>query len=204
MSADELRQAVLYHQAEPQAKQDTYTQFDNVDFVINVGEGRALLKNSVRILGDLLVTSDGTARVAAAGIGFNRNAGAHSFIQSVQVSAQNAGLIENLQSYPRLVNMVSTASNDRMDLINSDRMCELRGHIDEATELWSRGHTTYVEAGGTATTQDFDFSLKPLCCLNSMSGGDLAASKSGSITLTLDLAKNIDALKGRGQNQVLK
>jgi len=44
MSDSELRQTVLYHQAEPQAKQDTYKEFDNVDFVINVGEGRALLK----------------------------------------------------------------------------------------------------------------------------------------------------------------
>lgn len=193
---DELRQTVLYHEVEPQAVQSSYTEFDNVDFVINVGEGRALLKNSVRVLADVLVTTDGTTRVAANGLGWNRNAGAHCFFQSVQVSAQSAGLIENIQNYPRLVSMVSVASNDRLDLINSDRQCELRGHIDESTDLWAQGYTTYVEAGGTAVTQDFDFSLKPLCALNAMSGGDLASSKSGSITLTMNLAKNVDALRG--------
>ena len=57
---DELAQTVLYHQVEPQATQTTYKSFDNVDFVINAGEGRALLKNSVRILGDLKVNSTGS------------------------------------------------------------------------------------------------------------------------------------------------
>ena len=196
---EDLRQTVLYHEVEPQAVQTSYTEFDNVDFSINVGEGRALLKNSVRVLADVLVTTDGTTRVAAGGLGWNRNAGAHCFFQSVQVSAQAAGLIENVQNYGRLVSMVSVASNDRLDLINSDRQCELRGHIDESTDLWAQGYSTYVEAGGTATTQDFDFSLKPLCALNAMSGGDLAADKSGTITLTMNLAKNVDALRGSAQ-----
>ncbi len=203
MSDNELRQTVLYHQAEPQAVQQTYTEFDNVDFIINVGEGRSLLKNSVRILGDVLITdpASGAAlnRLTAEGVGWDRNAGAHSFFQSIQVSAQNAGLIENLQNYPRMVSMVSVASNDNLDLINSDRICELRGHIDEATDLWARGDTTYVVAPGVAVTQDFDFSIKPLCALNAMSGDDLAQSKSGSITLTCNLARNIDAIRGGAQ-----
>ena len=44
--SEELRQTIIYHQVEPQATQDAYREFDNVDFVINVGEGRRLLKNS--------------------------------------------------------------------------------------------------------------------------------------------------------------
>ena len=76
--SDDLRQSVLYHQVEPQATQDSYTEFDNVDFVINVGEGRRLLKNSVRILGDLKVNSTGTTR-STTNIGFDRVAGAHAF-----------------------------------------------------------------------------------------------------------------------------
>ena len=199
MSDDELRQTVIYHQAEPQAVQSQYTEFDNVDFVINVGEGRSLLKNSVRILGDVLIatSNDPADRCAVPNVGWNRNAGAHCFIQSLQVSAQNAGLIENLQNYPRMVNMVSIAGNDQLDLINSDRLCELRGHIDELTNLYSLGDITYVEAGGTAVTQDFDFSIKPMCALNAMSGDDLPQSKSGSLTLTCNLARNVDALRGR-------
>ena len=207
MSSEDLRQSVLYHETDPQATQAEYTEFDNVDFVINVGEGRALLKNSVRILGDLRVNSAGAGpagtRNAAAGLGFNRNAGAHSFFQSIQVSMQNSGLVENVQNYPRLVNMLSVSSNAATDLINSDRICELRAFNDELTQLWTQGNTTYIVVGGVAEVtgpDDFDFSLKPMCALNAMSGGDLAASKSGAITLTCNMARNIDALSGATQD----
>ena len=127
--SDDLRQDVLYHQVEPQATQDSYTEFDNVDFVINVGEGRSLLKNSVRVLADLSILADGT-NPSAVNCGFDRCAGAHSFIDSVQ---------------------------------------------------------------------DVDFSLKPVCALNRMSGDDLPSSKTGPITLTCNLARNRVALMGSGQ-----
>jgi hypothetical protein len=114
---DELRQTVIYHQVEPQATQTVYKSFDNVDFVINAGEGRALLKNSVRILGDLRVNKTGTTQNDVVGIGFDRNAGAHCFIDSIQVSMENAGLVENIQHYPRYVSMVGHATDDRLDLL---------------------------------------------------------------------------------------
>jgi len=196
---DELSQTVVYHQVEPQATQSSYKSFDNVDFVINVGEGRALLANSVRILGDLRVNTTGETR-SVGGIGFDRNAGAHSFIDSIQLSMDNAGLVENIQHYPRYVSMVGHATDDRLDTLNSDRQCELKGHIDESPELMCNGITTYVEAGGTATGPvDADFSLKPVCGLNRMSGGNLAESVSGSVTLTCNLARDVVALRGRLQ-----
>lgn len=196
---DELSQTVLYHQVEPQATQSSYSSFDNVDFVINVGEGRALLANSVRILGDLRVNTTGETR-SVGGIGFDRNAGAHCFIDSIQLSMDNAGLVENIQHYPRYVSMVGHATDDRLDTLNSDRQCELKGHIDESPELQCLGISTYVEAGGTATGPvDADFSLKPVCGLNRMSGGNLAESVSGSVTLTCNLARDVVALRGRLQ-----
>lgn len=196
---DELSQTVLYHQVEPQATQSSYKSFDNVDFVINVGEGRALLANSVRILGDLRVNTTGETR-SVGGIGFDRNAGAHCFIDSIQLSMDNAGLIENIQHYPRYVSMVGHATDDRLDTLNSDRQCELKGHIDESPELMCLGISTYVEGGGTVTGPvDVDFSLKPVCGLNRMSGGNLAESVSGSVTLTCNLARDVVALRGRLQ-----
>ena len=197
---DEMMQTVIYHQVEPQATQPSYKSFDNVDFVINAGEGRALLKNSVRILGDLRVNSTGTTR-ATAGIGFDRNAGAHCFIDSIQVSMENAGLVENIQHYPRYVSMVGHATDDRLDLLNSDRACELKCHVDAYPEALTKGIETYVVGGGSGVTvlQDVDFSLKPVCGLNRMSGGDLAEAVSGSVTLTCNLARDVVALRGRSQ-----
>jgi len=200
---DELAQTVLYHQVEPQATQSLYQSFDNVDFVINAGEGRALLKNSVRILGDLRINSTGaagpTGTRATGGIGFDRNAGAHCFVDSIQISMDQLGLVENIQNYPRYVSMVGHATDDRLDTLNSDRQCELKGHVDAAPEALAQGILTYVEAGGTAVTDDVDFSIKPVCGLNRMSGGDLAESVSGSVTLTANLARDVVALRGRNQ-----
>ncbi len=196
---DQLSQSVLYHQVEPQAKQTVYKSFDNVDFVINVGEGRALLKNSVRILGDLKVNSTGATR-STGGIGWDINAGAHCFIDSVQVSMDNAGLVENIQHYPRYVSMVGHATDDRLDNLNSDRQCELKAHIQVANEILGQGIGTYVEGTGVATLpEDVDFSIKPVCGLNRMTGGDLAESVSGSVTLTCNLARDVVALYGREQ-----
>ena len=198
MNNEDLRQTILYHQAEPTAVQATYGEYDNVDFVINVGEGRKLLKNSVRVLCDILVETAAATRVVAQEIGWDRNAGAHSFIDSIQVSMQNVGLVENCSNYARYVSMASHGTNDRLDMLNSENQCELRGHIDEATNLWARGVTNYIEnTAAGVVTQDVDASLSPVCCLNRMVGDDLSSKKSGSITLTLNLARNAQALRGR-------
>jgi len=202
--SDELRQTVLYHQVEPQATQDTYTEFDNVDFVINVGEGRRLLKNSVRVLGDLRIYENATD-VSTANIGFDRVAGAHAFVDSCQVSSINQGLIENITNYGRWVSMAGHASYDRQDMINSNLSCELRGHLDHVPNLMGQQITTYAATnGGTNTTADADFSFKPVCALNRMSGDDLPSSKSGAITLTLNLQRNRVVLMGTGQQDLSK
>ena len=44
---------LVYAQVEPEAKKSSYEEFDTLDFVINVGEGRCLVKNSIRLLGTL-------------------------------------------------------------------------------------------------------------------------------------------------------
>ena len=39
---------IIYHTAQPQAIQDGgYVSYNNIDFVINPGENRSLMKNSV-------------------------------------------------------------------------------------------------------------------------------------------------------------
>ena len=197
--SEDLRQSILYHQVEPQATQDSYGEFDNVDFVINVGEGRRLLKNSVRVLADLQVYSDGTT-ISAVDLSFDRNAGAHTFIDSVQVSSLEQGLIESITNYNRYVSMASHATYDRLDLLNSDLQCEMRCVNQVAAALLCQQIKTYSnDSGGTVAASDIDFSIKPVCCLNRMSGDDLPSSKTGAMTLTLNLARNRIALQGAGQ-----
>ena len=86
MNNEDLKQTILYHQVEPTATQATYGEFDNVDFVVNVGEGRSYLKNSFRVLADVLITTDGATRVTTEQVGWDRNAGGHCFIDSLRYS----------------------------------------------------------------------------------------------------------------------
>ncbi len=195
----DLRQTVLYHQVEPQATQDKYTAFDNVDFVINVGEGRRLLKNSVRVLGDLKINTTGSTR-SVGNVGFDRVAGAHAFIDSCQVSSINQGLIENITNYGRWVSMAGHAAYDRNDMVNSNLACELRASKQTITDFYGRGILTETDGSGVAVLEeDADFSIKPICALNRMSGDDLPSSKSGAITLTINLQRDRVVLMGDAQ-----
>ena len=53
-----MNSTIVYHSADPESLQSSYIEYNNVDFVLNVGEGRSLVQNSVRILGDVLITTE--------------------------------------------------------------------------------------------------------------------------------------------------
>jgi hypothetical protein len=191
---------LLYHRAEPESKKDSYVEFDALDFNINVGEGRVLVKNSVRLLADLQVRDNGAR--SATDITFDPRCGAHAFIDSVQVAfleGPMAGQKENINNYARYVAMLQTATKCPEDSLNASDVCELKGFNVETTTLYSKGRVT--RNSGTKLTNDQDFSLKPVCALNKMSGGDLPYSKSGTIRLTCNLAPNRSALMGAAYNQ---
>ena len=78
----------MLHQVQPQSIQATYTEYNQLDFLISVGEGRSLLPGSVRILADLRVNETGLSR-SSGQITYNKNCGGHAFIDSVQVQTQN-------------------------------------------------------------------------------------------------------------------
>jgi len=197
----DLQQEVLYHQVQPQSIQSEYNQFNQVDFLLSVGEGRSLVKNSVRVLADVQVqsASGSPGTRASGGIMFNRNVGGHAFIDSISVTAANLGLMETLNSYPRWVNTSAVTSLDNLDMLNASNHCELRGVNNRVMLDYSEGITQTI-TGGTAVAKDADFSIKPMCCLNRMSGDDLPFDKSGIITMNLNLARNMDALFGKNQD----
>ena len=190
---------LIYHRSEPESKKDSYLQFDSLDFNINVGEDRVLVKNSVRLLGDLKVLDNGAVPGAAVDIGFDPRCGMHSFFESVQVSfldGPNPGQKENLQNYARYVYMQESATKAPEDMLNASNVVELKADDLKSTILYSKGRLTRNTGGGATVQSDQDFAMKPVCVLNKMSGGDLPMSKSGIIRLTMNLAPNHSALCG--------
>jgi hypothetical protein len=190
---------LLYHQSQPESKKESYSEFDVLDFNINVGENRVLVKNSVRLLADLRVLDNGTR--SNTDIMFDPKCGAHAFIDSVQVSfieGNMAGQKENIQNYARYVGMLQSATKCPEDTLNASDQVELKAFNVETTTLYSKGRVT--RNSGTKITNDQDFAIKPVCSLNKMSGGDLPYSKSGTIRISLNLAPNRSALMGAALN----
>jgi hypothetical protein len=186
---------LIYHVSEVVQKKDSYLEFDSLDFDINVGEGRSLVKNSVRLLGDLDVLDGGGANSAE--IYFDPICGVHAFIDSVQVTftdGANVGVKENIQNYARYVAMSEMATKAPEDALNGSSVCELKGFDHKTSKLYANGRIT--RNSGAKPTGNQDFSMKPVCALNKMSGGNLSYSKSGQIRLTMNLAQNRSALMG--------
>ena len=201
----DLRQSKLYHEVKPSSEQQVYTEMNQPTFLISVGSGRSLVKNSVRLIGDIRVKLDAN-NVNTGGRLFNRNAGAHVFFNSVTTSFAGgqgpgaaSGIIENLQSYPRWVAMNGVASLNELDMLNGKNQCELRGVNNAVMADYAEAITSDLGTG-TDPTQDPDFSLKPECCLNRMTGGDLPFNKTGIITLMTSLSRNMEALFGGNQD----
>ena len=191
-----MESTIIYHQAEPEALQSVYQEFNNCDFVLNVGAGRSLVRNSIRVCGDLRITSDGVTRTTGQNY-FDFRIGVHSFVDSLQVvfgGASNGGVKENIQNYARWAAMQSVASLNEDDYLNASNLVELRAPNQLCVERFADGEITSQTTA--PQTIDFDFAMKPYCILNKMSGDHLPFEKSDEIRLTLNLARNISALMG--------
>lgn len=204
---------VVYHQNESEANRQFHKEFDNVDFLINVGPGRALVKNSLRLVGDLRVNvvdnpDPATGTRSVGGHLFNRNGGAHCFIDSLQVQfteGDKQGNMENISNYNRYCVMQSVATEDKDDLFNGKNVCELKAPNPTIIEQYCEGVKTR-NATGARKTDNVNFSIKPKCCLNAMDlgvqSGNLPYDKTGAIKITFNLAKNNSCLFGGLQSIV--
>jgi len=201
MTDNDLIQRVLYHEVQPQSIRSTYNEFNQIDFLISVGEGRSLVPGSVRLCADLLVEKT-TGTRSDGGRSYNRNCGGHSFIDSIQVQSINQGLLENSQNYARLVNMEANASLTDNDMLDSKHACELRTSNQNIATDMCKGITHNVGTGDDVVS-DADWSIKPLICLNK-ADRDMPMSKTGLITLQVNLARNMSALMGEQQDSATK
>jgi len=193
--------SLVYHRAEPQQKKDSYEQFDTLDFNIDVGDGRVLVKNSVRLVADLAVLDNGVRN--ATFIHYDPRAGAHAFIDSIQTEFEGGSIAggqkENISNYARSVVMEEVAMKSPDDAYNASSVCELKGFDSKTAILFSKGRVTRNTTGATIPN-DKQFSIKLHNCLNKMSGGDLPYSKSGMVRVSVNLAPNSSALMGAALN----
>lgn len=188
----------LIHQVEPLAVKSSYGENEIVDFVLDF-EGRAMELNSIRLNGSIKVCDAGNNRIVAQDVVLSKSCGVHSVISSVTTEIQNGGVIENIGSdYSRMVKTVSSATLYDGDYCMSNFVCEGRSNAYVANQAVSQGQVA-VKAGAnnSNTIKDFEFSIKPMICLNQATGGSLSYQKSGSIRLSFNLEKNLKALSGQ-------
>mgnify|MGYP005987431931 CR=1 FL=1 len=191
----------IYAESQPLNRKDFYSAFNVVDFELN-DLGRSLVPNSIKLEGDLVITTDGTTQVPANNfevIRFNRKTGIHGAIESVSCSTVNQGTLESINNYARFIAMEETATASIDDANNASKQVELKATNEIFTGLYSAvQNSVYTDAGGNA--QNFpelvDFSAKPRICLNRFSGGNLAFSKTGAMKISFTLARNQAFLHG--------
>tara|TARA_R110002049_G_scaffold111716_2_gene261010 strand:- start:1131 stop:2336 length:1206 start_codon:yes stop_codon:yes gene_type:complete len=209
------------HEVQPENYKVSYNEYDIVDFILPF-ENRALQLNSIRVLCD--INTDLTTFSAKAGSGtteiavdlgdnqsvfYNNLAGGHSVIDTITTSFSNGGTIENFTNYPRYVAMKTSATKDKMDLLNASSACEGKTPLIKYTNTLLRGSYSssvsgYVAGNGVSgqsqATEPFNVSFKPDFCLNNASaqGGQalLSHTKSGNIRVSIRLTRGASTLFG--------
>ena len=196
----------IYHESQPENKKSEYTAQSVVDFVLNA-QGRSLVPNSIHIIGEFKVTSDGSnapAKDAFSTHKINRKAGIHSVIESINCSAVNVGNLESLNNYNRFVAMEETGTAYRDDYMNASKQIELKAPDEVQAGLYCNVDPQSAFEGNPPASADNNrnnsFSFKPRCCLNRFAGGNLAFSKTGAMQVSLTLARNQAVLYGVNLN----
>jgi hypothetical protein len=191
-------QDIRYHSVQPSNKKSTYSEFDNIDFILNAN-GRKLVGGSVRILGDVTVYPNGVNPLTET-VSFDGLTGSHSWFNSIITSCSSIGQVENLNFYPHMVASKARAQLSREDTFQSQYACENRVPDGRMSCAVLKGTTA-----GVITTYDptlirpMDFAVRPDFCLNSFLAGtdnNLPFAKTGDITISLIVSQSISVLFG--------
>ncbi len=193
-----MSDTVMYHSSLPQNNADSYVENSQIEFVIDIPQGRAMKEGTLNIQFDLRVNSTGNTRVVGTNeIGYDHLIGGHGIFQSFQSSA-NSGMIESLQNYPRSVKMFNETQMSRNSVFSGLNQCELvMPNFANTTSVCSGYSIT--NAGGTTRTRDFDCNVKPLIALN-RTLSPISPMKTGRINLVAILERNNGFLHGNDVN----
>ena len=198
---------IRYHISNPENNaSDGYKEFSTVDFVLDAS-GRQLVANSIRLEADLAVHSTGTPPLAIENDGqltrtyprvqLDPNVGAHALFESFQVVLpKSLGLIHNANEYPRYVKMMAKGQYSLDDYISAELLSELRcGRNDVAYPSINRQAKGGGENGGN-NLENPSFCIKPMIAINQTTGGNYSFDKMGAIRISMNLARNNQALFG--------
>jgi hypothetical protein len=191
---------IRYHSVQPlNLRPDGYTDFDNIDFQVAC-QGRKILGNSVRILGNITVYPTQTATNLDENIYYDGLTGSHSWFQSITTSFQTVGQVENIQFYPNKVASKSRAQLANEDLFQSMYQCENRNPNGELNNILLKGTTANdAEAYVAGLNRPLDFAIKPDFCLNNFVAGTDSAlpyAKTGDINIQLIVSRSVSVLYG--------
>ena len=178
---------MYYAIAQPSNIKSSYGAYDQLDYTIKPERGRAILANSLRLVGNLQVSKTTTASPTVAipvvpedQVFMNPFIGAHGIIKNIS-SVANDRILENISFYPRWVGMKTQAEASLEELTSSS---------DHAVEL--KGLQSNVLLGASSDAAGIPFSFKPLCALN-RSSTDLGQSKFQQMKLLMTLGSAVEA-----------
>lgn len=162
-----------------------YLPSDTVDFLLDFA-GREIVKNSIRISGNLVVTQAEEPLNGTENIYYDAKVGAAGLVQQFIVSSSDR-VIQNFQAVPRYLAMHESAKNS---LITTG------GTLDNAAALKAAkdDDTTVLMANGPKS-----FSFKPHIGINN-SSANIPYSKFGQIKVTCLLSSVTQFLWGTGVN----
>ena len=193
---------IQYHLSTPEADNSTgFNSFDTIDFLL-LADGRKLIKNTITLDFDVLVTSDanlGTPITSTDIIGVENKIGGHAYFESFNVEVQSQGNIQQISDYARWVNMITSASNDENDFYSSRFQAEGRQVRERGGAYVNQKVAVRGSQGASANLSVLpNFCIMPNICFNNMQGDDYSFSKNGYIKVSTNLARQTSALFGGG------
>lgn len=160
---------------------------ENIDFTIRLSPGQALLKNSIRLSGNVIFYQQGnTVFPVGSPALYDYKLGTHSLFRSMFVNTTNNGTISNINEYPEWVKLYRQRDGDRQAYCGS-AVRELELSLPDL-----RSPSNLISnADGT------NFSLYPLIPLNlcDPESGNMT-NRSGDITLTITTNNPLSVLYG--------
>ena len=196
----------LYHSVSPENEPSSgaFTEFAIADYVLNF-PNRKLVAGSIRITANVVATDSKVQSIATQRLYVDPLVGAHAFYDTMTTSMDKVGQVESIQDYGRFIKTIAQAKESRTDQFKGSAVCELKAPNANWVEAVLKGtsstradDTIVANPPGLVITDDADFSIKPTICLNSAVGGDgtMSFRKSGSIRLTLRIARALSAVYG--------
>ena len=195
----------LYHTVSPENEPTggSFNEFAIADYVLTFPQ-RKIIAGSIRITANVVCTSSSAINQNTQNLYVDPLVGASAFFDTMTTSLDKVGQIESIQDYGRLIKTVEQAKTSRSDAFKGSMVCELKSPNTNWSRNVLRGTSATREvaattlADGLVISDEANFSIKPLICLNSAMGGDGSMSfrKTGPIRLTLRIARALSAVYG--------